>query len=278
RQRLDRIVSVVEDLIGSEEDSPSEMDAWILSRFNNHLASIRSVMDRYDLRQMATIVYFDMLNDIKWYQRRGGRDRGTLNKVLRIWIQAMMPVTPHVAEELWNEAGFEGLVSAGLLPEADGSAISADAEYAEELLKEVMTDVSKIRKIADIEPKRLIIYTTPAWKVKVIDTALQMSADGDLSIPNLTKRCMSDETIKKNGKTASELAKKVTVDIQRSEGDNLRRAVSVDEYELLTKASEFLSTETSIPTSVMRADEEGLYDPAGKAKAAAPGRPAIYLE
>ena len=72
RQRVDRIAALVQDLIDSEKDSEeTPMDAWLVSRFNTHIREIREAMDSYDLRQMCTVVYFDMLNDMKWYSRRG---------------------------------------------------------------------------------------------------------------------------------------------------------------------------------------------------------------
>jgi leucyl-tRNA synthetase len=40
----------------------------------------------------------------------------------------------------------------------------------------------------------------------------------------------------------------------------------------------FLAEENGVPVEVYDCDEEGIYDPQGKAKAAIPGRPAIYLE
>lgn len=279
RQRVDRIMGAVQDIIASESDSAAtEMDAWLLSRFNTHIAEIRAAMDKYDLRQMATVVYFDMLNDMRWYARRGGCNRETILEALAIWIQAMMPVTPHVAEELWEAAGFEGLVSAGQLPEPDHSRISASAEYGENLIRDVMSDITEIRKIAGIEPKRIILYTSAQWKRAVMSTAISMLEEGKLTVPDLTKRCMADESIKRNGKAASELAKKVAVEFGRSTPEAKRPVVETDETALLSSAAGFLSNETGITVEVHSADEEGVYDPQNKARQAVPGRPAIFLE
>ncbi|MBR6204159.1 MAG: leucine--tRNA ligase [Candidatus Methanomethylophilaceae archaeon] len=279
RQRVDRIAALVQDLIDSEKDSEeTPMDAWLVSRFNTHIREIREAMDSYDLRQMCTIVYFDMLNDMKWYSRRGGCRKETIIEALRIWIQAMMPVTPHTAEELWEHAGFEGLVSAGQLPEADSAKISAGAEYGENLIRDIMSDIGEVRKIAKIEPSRIILYTSPKWKRDVMSRAVEMLDKGELSVPALTKACMSDEAIKKNGKAASELAKKVAVDFARSSADSKRPLFETDEFALLSGAKDFLADETGLPVEIMDADAEGIYDPQNKARAAVPGRPAIFLE
>jgi len=187
RQRLDKIIGTVEEIVASESDSPkSDIDDWLLSRFNTHIAEIRTAMEKFDLRIMATIAYYEMLNDLKWYNRRGGKNKDTINEALRTWIMSMMPITPHVAEELWSIAGFKGLVSSSQFPEAKKSSI--DAEYGEDFIKNVMSDVAQIRKVADLEPKRIVIYTTPAWKSEIMRFALKMMEEGTLDIPSLTKR------------------------------------------------------------------------------------------
>ncbi|TQS78877.1 MAG: leucine--tRNA ligase [Methanomethylophilus alvi] len=279
RQRLESIMSSVEDLIGQEADVPSgDIDAWLISRFNTHLAEIREAMDRYDLRAMTTVVYYDMANDMRWYARRSGRNKDTVRKALRIWINAMMPVTPHVAEELWSEAGFEGLASEAQLPEADSSMRDASAEYGEGLIQEVISDINEIRKMAKTEVKKAYVYTTPAWKVSVLKDAISMAENKELTIPALTKKCMADENLRKMGKSVSEFAKKTAVDLMRSNPEDRKALAGLDEESLLKSAVGFIAAETGMETEVFGADEENKYDPSGKARVAVPGRPAIYLE
>lgn len=278
KQKLENIMSSVEDLINAEADVPSgDIDAWLLSRFNTHVSEIRAAMDRYDLRQMATVVYYDMSNDMRWYARRGGKNRDTVMQALRIWINAMMPITPHVAEELWSEAGFEGLVSEAQFPEADDSKRNAAAEYGEGLVQEVIGDVNEIKKMAKTEVSKAVIYTTPMWKVGVMKDAIAMAEAGNLTIPDLTKRCMADENLKKRGKETSEFVKKIAVDLMRSNLKDKKALADLDEEALLKSAKDFIASETGMETEIYGADEENKFDPSNKARVAVPGRPAIYL-
>ncbi len=279
RQRVDKIMISVQDLIASESDAPkTSIDAWLISRFNNHIANIRKAMDKNDLRGLTTIAYFDMFNDIKWYNRRGGNNRETILEALKIWIQCMMPVTPHTAEELWSQAGFEGLVSAGQLPEPDQSKISASAEYGENLIRDLMSDITEIRSIAKIDVNKIVLYTSAQWKKDVMSLALDMVKDGKLTIPDLTKACMAKEELRKNGKAVSSLAQKVAVEFQRSSIEQKQPIVETDETVLLKDAAAFLSEENGVPVEVYSGDDADRYDPQDKAKVAVPGRPAIYLE
>lgn len=278
KQKLENIMSSVEDLINAEADVPSgDIDAWLLSRFNTHVSEIRAAMDRYDLRQMATVVYYDMSNDMRWYTRRGGKNRDTVMQALRIWINAMMPITPHVAEELWSEAGFEGLVSEAQFPEADDSKRNAAAEYGEGLVQEVIGDVNEIKKMAKTEVSKAVIYTTPMWKVGVMKDAIAMAEAGNLTIPDLTKRCMADENLKKRGKETSDFVKKIAVDLMRSNLKDKKALADLDEEALLKSAKDFIASETGMETEIYGADEENKFDPSNKARVAVPGRPAIYL-
>ena len=278
KQKLENIMSSVEDLINAEADVPSgDIDAWLLSRFNTHVSEIRAAMNRYDLRQMATVVYYDMSNDTRWYARRGGKNRDTVMQALRIWINAMMPITPHVAEELWSEAGFEGLVSEAQFPEADDSKRNAAAEYGEGLVQEVIGDVNEIKKMAKTEVSKAVIYTTPMWKVGVMKDAIAMAEAGNLTIPDLTKRCMADENLKKRGKETSDFVKKIAVDLMRSNLKDKKALADLDEEALLKSAKDFIASETGMETEIYGADEENKFDPSNKARVAVPGRPAIYL-
>lgn len=274
-QRIDRIASFIAEL-PSYNGPATEIDAWLVSRMNTHVGAIRSAMERYDLRQMATVAYFEIFNDFKWYQRRGGGDPGTISDGLRTWITAMMPVTPHTAEEMWEAAGFDGLVSEAEFPEAGER--SVPAEYGEDLIREVMSDAQQIIKVTGIEPKRMVLYTAPSWKIRVLGKALELQDRGELSIPALTKACMSDPDIRGHGKAASDMARKTAEDMMRLPAGSMRPMFESDERAHLAAAAAFLSKEMGLEARVYSADEEGKYDPNDKAKMAVPGRPAIYLE
>ncbi len=276
KQRLERLFSFAKDLV--EINGPKKgIDKWLRSRFQTHLFNIREQMKRYDLRQMATSVYYEMYNDIRWYLRRGGSDSETLKDVLKIWIQSMMPITPHVAEELWHFAGFEGLVSESLYPGPRER--YPMAEYGEDLIRSTISDVSQIKKVAGIEPSRIYIYTSPSWKKKVYKMTADILESGEkLTVPGLTKTVMADLEIRANGRAASDLSRKVATEFVRSDPSKIRRYADTDEFGIIKDAAEFLANELGSPVSVYKADDEGKHDPRNRSSAAVPGRPAIYLE
>ena len=122
------------------------------------------------------------------------------------------------------------------------------------------------------------IYTSPAWKVNIMKDAIAMAEAGELSVPNLTKKCMADEELKKNGKAVSDFAKKTAVDLQRGNLEAKKAQAEFDEKAFLQSARDFIAAEVGLEVQIFGADDEDKYDPAGKSKVAAPGRTAIYLE
>ena len=64
----------------------------------------------------------------------------------------MMPVTPHTAEEMWEQSGFDGMVSEAQFPEYDPAKYSADAEYGEDLIRNILSDSAQIIKVTGMQP------------------------------------------------------------------------------------------------------------------------------
>ena len=275
RQRIERIVTMTEELNSISGGKASGVDGWLISRFGNHLEAIHEGMKRLDLRIMASESYFEMFNDMKWYLRRGGSDPGTIKDALRMWISSMSPITPHIAEELWELCGFDGLAAEYQFPELSHS--DPSAEFGETLIRDVISDITQIIKVTEMSPKRAVLYTAPAWKTEVMRIALGLADGNRLDIPTLTRTCMNDESLRKNGKAVSELAKKFATDMTRTSNDGRRALLKLNEFLHLSSAADFISSEIGVKVEVMSADDAA-YDPQGKSKAAIPGRPAIYLE
>ena len=141
-----------------------------------------------------------------------------------------------------------------------------------------MSDAAQIVKVTGIAPKRIILYTAPAWKRNVVSKAAELLGQGKLDIPGLTKACMADPNLRSRGKAVSDLCRKVAGDHMRSTEEKVRPIAETDEFALLSSAAGFIGDDLGTEVEVLDSDSEGLYDPAGKSKAAVPGRPAILIE
>ncbi len=229
--KMDRIMRTVEELSAMEESEAIEpIDTWLLSRMNSRMASIVRGMEQLDLRNLAGEAYFEIPNDLKWYLRRGGSNGAVVGRALDMWVRAMAPITPHTAEEMWEHLGKEGLVAKARFPCADAAEMSQAAELAEDYVRKLLEDVNEIVKVTKIAPKRVLVYTAPEWKEKVLQKAIALFRDNELKVPTLTKQVMQDEDIKRHGKEASDLARKMAEDLTRRSADEVERmAVRFDE-------------------------------------------------
>jgi leucyl-tRNA synthetase len=277
--RIDRVIRTLDELTAMSGSDMQKVDHWLLSRLSNRSQVIRSSMEEYDLRRMANEAYFETLADMRWYIRRGGNNAGTVAKAVRSWVRMMSPITPHVAEEMWEGLGEKGFVSVAPYPEADELPSNPLAEASENYLEDVMTDINEILKVTGISPRRILVYTTPQWKKDILMLGLGLAASKQLSIPGLTKAVMGRDDLKRRGKESADFARKLAEDLmKRSESEIRQLGMEIDEFAYLSDASAFLSKELGCEVTVYKADDPQAPDPQKKARAAQPHRPAIYVE
>jgi leucyl-tRNA synthetase len=87
----------------------------MLSRLQKRIQEATTAMENIQTRRSLQSAFYLLYNDLRWYQRRGGKNQ--LRKVLSAWVRLMAPFTPHVCEELWAEMGED--VSLAEWPVAD---------------------------------------------------------------------------------------------------------------------------------------------------------------
>jgi len=256
-----------------------DIDRWLVSRMNSRIMAVRKAMMDFDLRFLANEVYFETYNDLRWYARRGGCNGDATKRAIDAWVRMMAPITPHIAEELWESIGRNSFVSLAPFPEKIDDELDAQVEQAEDYLKGVMSDINEILKVTGIKPSSVYLYTTPSWKSLVYDMGLSMARGKEISVPALTKAVMADADIRSKGREASDFARKVAEDLlKRSPQEVDRQSIRFDELRYLRNAAAFITSELGCDVFAFSADDPELKDPKKKARAAQPGRPAIYVE
>ncbi len=278
RDRLERLWGQVQDLVRVDVEEESKIDAWLAARMQTRLVRLHGFMDSYDLRSFVNDVYFEMPQDFRWYLRRGGRSRSAISKALETWVALMAPVTPHIAEEMWESTGRTPFVSTFQLPPGmvDERVITEEAE--ERLVERLMTDVAEIVKVTEMRPNRAIVMVAPKWKHDMLMMALS-DPKGKPDVSTLIKEVMPRIEKPETRKEVPAYAKEVSTDVMKaSDEDRQVLGAAIDERSVLSAAKGFLETELGCAVEVFAADDPDRIDPKGKARFAKPGRPAIYLE
>jgi len=283
RQQVLRFYNLAREIISDPEideaAEPELIDRWMESQLQKRIAETTEALEAVQTRRAVQSAFYHMINDLRWYQRRGGKNR--LWSVLDVWVRLMAPFTPHVCEEIWEEMegpeakafGKDAYISRARWPEADPEKIDAGAEMAEDLLERTLADVEEIIRVTNRQPGKITLFTTPSWKRAMLKAALDQKEAGSLDVGSIMKTAMALPEVASHKKEAPKYAQRLMKGAHALNSDPLQ----IDELATLSRERRYLEKTFGCPVDVLSADEPG-EDPMGKSRNAEPGRPAIFIE
>lgn len=284
RQQVVRFYNLAREIIADREidesAEPELIDRWMESMLSRRILETTEALEAVQTRRAVQSAFYHMINDLRWYQRRGGRNR--LRSVLGVWVRLMAPFTPHVCEEIWEEmtAGGAGeapekggYISLAPWPVADPARVDPEAEMAEDLLERTLADVEEILRVTSKKPARITLFTTPAWKRAILKAALDQKEAGSLDVGSIIKAAIALPEVASHKKEAPKYAQRLMKGAHALNSDPLR----IDEFATLSREKTYLERAFDCSVAVLSADEPG-EDPMKKSKNAEPGRPAIFIE
>ncbi|HET7467701.1 MAG TPA: leucine--tRNA ligase [Candidatus Dormibacteraeota bacterium] len=91
--------------------------------------TVKKVTDDYDTFRFNTAVAYlmELANAMQDYLQRGGTRDSGWDHAVQVLVKLLNPVAPHVAEEMWERLGAEGMLADAAWPEFD-AAIAAEPE------------------------------------------------------------------------------------------------------------------------------------------------------
>ncbi|MFQ5620649.1 MAG: leucine--tRNA ligase [Candidatus Nanoarchaeia archaeon] len=267
---MERIYSSSEELLNLAGTDNGAIDEWLESRLHECIKQATTAMEAFDLRDAATTIYFTMPEIIKWYQRRGGNNKGAAKQFVQTWARLLMPITPHLAEELWSLSGGTGLVSAANWPIVDEDKIHPKFSAGESLIQNTIEDVRHVLKLAKIdEPKEVLVFVTPQWKSSVYED-IKKAMGSTRNMGEILREVLNDER-KEYGKDISKIVGMVIKNPSKMPVFILDHD---EEYKLLNDGKAFISKEFGAEVKLVKA-EESTETKAGQAM---PGKPAILVK
>ncbi len=228
-------------------------------------------MERFDFREATNLVYFNLYESFRWYQRRGGCNKTTLKVALGVFAKMAAPFTPHMAEELWHNLGYENLVSAEAWPVFDEKKIDLDIDAMEGIIESLIGDMRSVLKLSGIkEPKRATLFIAPDWKFDLC-REIKKQLGITKNIGEIMREVMQDENLRDNAK---DVGKIITFFVSSPEKLQFVVAGASKEFSHLKSAADFLKQEFNFEIHVVKAEESSEE----KAGHAMPGKPAILVE
>ncbi|MEE9592323.1 MAG: leucine--tRNA ligase, partial [Thermoplasmata archaeon] len=225
--------------------------------------------------------YFDLQREWSWYLRRveAVPNQALWREFQEVQIKLLAPFIPHLAEEVWQALGREGLIQDAPYPEASEDALDPKAEALEDYLKDVLDDVRQILKATRIQPKRIVLYTAPQWKRIVYEVAARLHGEGKLDPGTLIRSTREEPSVADHGAALPYFAKRLVADRDKRGPARLESFTwTADEASFLREALPFVQSELRADVTVFQEGDPDMDDPLSKANQAAPWRPAIYVE
>ena len=278
KNKIANVYKLILQLSNLENVENNNLDNWLKTVLNRRIQKITDAFENFDLRVASNEIFFECQKDIQWYIKRGGGNKKILDQFINTWIKLLTPVAPHLSEELWHIKNGN-FVSNESYPKFNLEDISEEDEVGEYLLSELINDANEILKVTKIKPKKICIYTCPAWKKQVFRKAITLEEDGNLNVGLMMKEIMSDPDMKSIAKQVSQYVGKLPGEVKKlNKNDKKRYTVDIDGKNYLVNALEYLKKTFSCEIEIYRADDKDIYDPANKSRFAIPMRPAIYVE
>ncbi len=251
---LRRFYSLVAEHYKAQPGEITLLDRWLVSRFQRVVKEVREAMDKLQTRRAVNAAFFEVMNDVRWYLRRGGKN---LVLILDDWIKLLSPFAPHLCEELWH-LKHNSFVSLEKYPEYDESKVDEEAEKAEEYIRRLIDDIMEVKKFIK-DAKVVHIHPAEEWKIKALEVVLSSDNVGEA-----IKKLMQDEGMRKQAKEVSNFVKRVFSD--------RKTLILIDERKVLEENLSFIEAETGLKVSL---DSSNM--PEEKRRVAVPGKPAIYI-
>ncbi len=252
---LSRLYYLAREYYLKEPEETDDLDRWLLSRFQKAVKETREAMENLQTRKAVNVAFFEVMNDVRWYLRRGGRN---LSVIFDDWLKLLSPFTPHLCEEIWHWK-HDSFISLEPYPVCDESMIDEKLEIAERYLTTLIDDINEVKKFVEA-PARVYISFAEDWKKR----ALEIAKSGK-NMKEIMKELMKDERMRKISREVQSFLKRVM-----REGEAL---IEIDEERIIRNAKEFIEKETGLEVIL---DYESM--PEEKRKVAMPGKPAIYVE
>lgn len=254
---------------GREEWKP--IDDWFHSILYKTIKEVEEEMEKLNFKTALVKGYFNLQNAYKWYLRRcnGVPNKELLKKFIEFQTLILAPITPHIAEEIWEKIGKRGFISLAKWPEVEEEKILLEIERGEEIIKALLEDASEVIRLLKKKPKTMKIILASSWKyefMKRVEEKVKKGAKVSDALRETFKEVrIPDKRLM--GSIASIITKRT---------DILNLLVSPEyERKVIMDASDFIKRELNLENVYIEKEEES-HEP--KAKQALPARPVIIIE
>ncbi len=260
----------IESGVAPIEEPVDIVDKWFMSSFQRAIRNATQALEELRIRDYIQEAFYRVLSLLERARSRAGADRVDryIVTILWEWLRLLSPVIPHLAEELWAEAGYEGLVSLAEWPRVREELINDAAEVLENAIDEFVEDVKRVLRIIRPPPRKVFVVVAAPWKYEA--ARLLEAGRGLKEIITVIRdkyglRGREDEIVR------------FVKELSKAPIENARYVDHEEELQAFRGAADYLAKKLGLEVIVISEDEarkRGLP----KADKAKPLRPGFYLE
>ncbi len=262
-EHLQKFYALTADVYKEMGEEEKNIDKWLESRINQRLAESEEGLEEYNFKKALDMLFFGALQDLAWYQKRGGNNKRVFKKSIETLVKSLSPFTPHLCEEVWHELGNENFVFQETWPEP--GQVDKTAASAEEMIQNLLSDFREVLKLVGKQPNKVTLLVAPEWK----RTALAKARE--LPRKDMMKGIMQLPVVREKGKEGVKYAQFLIKHLHELPEHVISEK---EEKEILKSAADYLSKEFKAEVTVLSAEES--ENP--KARNAVPMKPAMFLE
>ncbi len=241
-----------------EKKFKDKADKKELSVMNKAIKGITEDIDnfRLNLAMIKIMEYCDYLS----------KEEEISKESLKALVLLMSPVTPHLAEEMWEQLSEKPFCCQQKWPEFNEKLIDEKIEESMNVLEKTISDIRQVLTLTKItEPKKITLFVAEEWKYQLMKK-LKAGLAETRDIGALMKKVMDKE----HGKDISSLVPKLVKD------ESKIPAVVLDEkaeFNSLKDAADKIGREFKCAVEVVKAESSS----ENKARQAMPSKPAILV-
>ncbi|MFN3910161.1 MAG: leucine--tRNA ligase [Candidatus Anstonellaceae archaeon] len=243
------------------------------SKFHKKVKECKEHYANLELKSIAQKIFYEEVDDINQYLNDS--DSPYLREFLEYWALIICPIMPHTAEEFWHQLGQKyhlkdsDFASLAFYPEHDETQIDEELEKQEDYIKAVIKDSQEIKKLAKIEPKKIIFIIAGKYKYDIVEIIKEKKEEKEV-----LREIMQKKEFEKYKKNLFEITKKMLKNIGKYVGYGLS---AQKEKEYLEKMKNKIQKQLSCQYVEILEEENAPEEFARKAILALPAKPAIIF-
>ncbi|MGC8586420.1 MAG: leucine--tRNA ligase [Candidatus Micrarchaeia archaeon] len=246
-----------------------QIDYWLYSKLNSKIKSATEHLDRFELKEAYTDIFYNSVSELKRYFERGGENKIVVQNFLESVSLMLAPVMPHIAEEFWHMLGKSTFASEERWPIADSTLINPSIEYTEEMISNTIDDArralaltSKIDANKGKMPSEVKIIIPSDWKTKAYNELVKKKNIQDV---------LNESPFKDNKEQVAKFLQQFAKNIQSLIA--VPEIESKDIIKSFNEAAQYISGKLGVRVVV----EEEQNSKSPRASRAFPGKPSIDI-